>query len=409
MNIVIINDFAYINGGAGQIALSSAAALASAGHNVILFSVVAPTTNMQQNIPRNFKIVCTNQYDIAEDESRFRAFVQGLWNIKAQKALEGLLDTLDVRETIIHVHSWTKALSSSVVRAAIKKKFPAVLTMHDYFIACPNGGFFDYQRKNACSERPLSFGCVTRNCDVRSYPQKLWRVARQIIQQQAGLVPSGIKNYIAISDFSLQILKNYLPSDANIYRINNPIDIYHNSCMDVGLNSGFVFVGRLSPEKGAELFAEASQQIGITPEFVGDGNLSVLVRKICPSAKISGWVASDNVSKYLKNARALVFPSLLFEGSPLSILEAAAMGIPAIVSDACAGRDLVEDGKTGLWFRSGDVQDLIEKILMLQDPVLATSMGKAAYSSYWNSPRTSKSHADNLVSCYREIIGTCNT
>jgi glycosyltransferase involved in cell wall biosynthesis len=409
MNIVIINDFAYINGGAGQIALSSAAALASAGHNVILFSAVAPTANMQQSSPRNFKIVCTNQYDIASDKSRFRAFVQGLWNIKAQRALEELLDTLDVRETIIHVHSWTKSLSSSVVRAAIKKTFPVVLTMHDYFVACPNGGFFDYQRKTACFERSLSFGCVTRNCDVRSYPQKLWRVARQIIQRQAGLVPSGIKNYIAISNFSLQILNNYLPTDSNIYRINNPIDIDHNGCIDVGLNSGFVFVGRLSPEKGAELFAEASQQLGITPEFVGDGNLSALIKEVCPSAIISGWVASENVSKFLKNARALVFPSLLFEGSPLSILEAAAMGIPAIVSDACAGRDLVEDGKTGLWFRSGDVRDLIEKIIMLQDPVLARSMGKAAYSSYWSFPRSYKSHADKLVSCYREIIETCKT
>jgi glycosyltransferase involved in cell wall biosynthesis len=278
--------------------------------------------------------------------------------------------------------------------------------MHDYFVACPNGGFFDYQRKSTCFERPLSFSCISRNCDVRSYPQKLWRVARQIIQQQAGLIPSGVKNYIAISDFSLQILKNYIPSESNIYRINNPIDVDVNDYIDVGLNSGFIFVGRLSPEKGAELFAEASQQLGITPEYVGDGNLRALIEEICPSAMISGWVSSESVSSYLKNARALVFPSLLFEGSPLSILEAAAMGIPAIVSDACAGKDLVEDGKTGLWFRSGDVSDLIEKISMLQDPELARTMGNNAYTNYWKFPRTYKSHVDNLLICYREIIGS---
>jgi glycosyltransferase involved in cell wall biosynthesis len=96
----------------------------------------------------------------------------------------------------------------------------------------------------------------------------------------------------------------------------------------------------------------------------------------------------------------LVFPSVLYEGSPLAILEAAAIGIPSIVSDSCAGRDMVLDGITGFWFRSGDDFDLVEKILLMQTAGVATKLSKAAYEHYWKSPATLENHTNNLLSTY---------
>jgi glycosyltransferase involved in cell wall biosynthesis len=405
MHIVIVNDFSYVNGGAAQVALSSAEALEAAGEKVIIFSAVDHPTSKERN-NSGLQLICTGQHEIAKDKNRIRAVIQGVWNIKAQKVMDGLLETLDPKDTIIHVHSWTKALSSSVVRAAISKNFHIVCTFHDYFLACPNGGFFDYKRQEICTEIPLSIGCVLRNCDVRSYPQKIWRVVRQIVQKKIGLIPDGIKDFIAISDFSLEVLKEYLPIDSHIHRINNPIAVKRSDCINAGFNIDFVFVGRLSPEKGVELFAHASKFLNLNPKFIGDGDSKSKIQEILPSAQITGWLSGEQVTKHLSNARALVFPSLLYEGSPLTILEAASLGIPAIVADNSAARDMVVDGETGLWFRGGDEADLIAKLNLLRNSELVSNLGRAAYDTYWSSPRTQENHARDLIKCYKKILSS---
>ena len=402
MNIIIVNDFAHINGGAGQVALTSAIGLAEQGYDVIVFSAVDPV--MPALVHAGVKVIVTDQYEILNDSNRLRAATQGIWNFKAQFEMARMLASLDPATTIVHVHSWTKALSASIIRVAIQRKFKVICTLHDYFSACPNGGFFDYQRGAICKETPLSFGCISRNCDVRSYPQKLWRVARQVVQNRVGLLPSGIKHFITISDFSETILKPFLPQDAKVYRVENPIDVVRRDCVDIGANNTFTFVGRLSPEKGVAMFASAANKLGLTPVFVGEGALREMIKKICQDAHVTGWVSAAQVMDYLASARVLVLPSLLYEGCPLVIAEAAALGIPAIVPDTCAARDMVEDGITGLWFRGGDENDLMEKMRFLLQSDVAMKLGRAAYEKYWKKPSTMDWHIANLISCYNKIL-----
>ena len=117
MTLVIVNDFAYVNGGSAQVALASAKALAARGNHVILFSAVGPVSS-DLHMP-NLTTICLGQYDIARDPYRIRAFIQGLWNLRASRAMANLLRGLDPSTTVIHIHGWTKALSASVVRRAL--------------------------------------------------------------------------------------------------------------------------------------------------------------------------------------------------------------------------------------------------------------------------------------------------
>lgn len=401
-NIIIINDFAHVNGGAGQVALSSAIGLASRGYKVFVFSAVAPIlTDLEGS---GVCVIATDQHDILKDPNRLRAATQGLWNFKAQKAMVALLKSLDTDNTIIHVHSWTKALSASVIWAAIRRGFKVVCTLHDYFTACPNGGFFDYQRQVICLKRPFSAGCIFKNCDVRSYRHKLWRVVRHGIQSTFGLMPSGIKHFITVSTFSETLLKPYLPRDSKTYCIRNPINAEPQNCVDVSENDTFLYVGRLSPEKGVTMFAEAANRLDLTPIFVGNGECGKIIKQVCPKACITGWVTRDQVTEHLVAARALVLPSLWYETQGLVVAEAAALGVPAIVPDTCAAREMVEDGHTGFWFRGGDIDDLCHKLNILMDKYTAKRMGKAAYDKYWQSPCSMDEHIDQLESCYMDIL-----
>jgi glycosyltransferase involved in cell wall biosynthesis len=328
-----------------------------------------------------------------------------MWNRKAAGMMLNLLSHGDRQKTVIHVHGWTKALSSAPVRIASRMGYQVVVTLHDYFLACPNGSFYDYQLNRICALKPLSFPCLARHCDVRSYGQKLYRVARQVVQQHFGLLPSGVDRYIATSDLGASILRPFLPGEVKIHHVDNPVDVECKSPVAVDQNLLFVTVGRLSPEKGIILAAQAASAIGAPLHIVGDGIQAEAIQKIAGDIRVVGWLKPEGVLAKLEKARALVFPSLWYEMQPLVVLEALARGVPAIVASTSSARELVEDGVTGLWFRGGDAGDLAEKMkTVMKDDGLAAKLGRAAYRKYWERPRSVKTQVDKLLMVYRSML-----
>jgi glycosyltransferase involved in cell wall biosynthesis len=330
--------------------------------------------------------------------------VQGLWNRAAAQLASSWLKEQPKGETVVHLHSWTKALTTSVVRAALQQQAALVCTLHDYFSACPNGAFYLYPKQALCTLRPLSIQCTLENCDARSYSHKLWRLARGVVQQTVGRFPSPLVTFIAISRFSQRILAPYLPSNATIHLLPNPVNIPQSRPVPVEANQAYTFLGRLSPEKGAAILAQANRDLGLPLVYVGDGPCREEITSLAPDAHITGWLDSSRVTKWLDKTRALVFPSNVYETQGLAVMEAAARGVPAVVSSTCAARDFVKDGETGLWFSRGDINDLREKLLLLQSDDLAADLGQAAYDRYWSAPATPQAHIQGLVKIYEEIL-----
>ncbi|NLE04535.1 MAG: glycosyltransferase family 4 protein, partial [Crenarchaeota archaeon] len=142
-NIIVINDFGFINGGAAKVAISNALELADRGIQVIFFTALGPI-DPRLNQHQNINVINTNQRDILNEGCRYKAILQGLYNIKSARYMKNVLSGLDQNETIIHIHGFTKALSISPIIVALLKKYSVVFTVHDYFIVCPNGAFFLY-------------------------------------------------------------------------------------------------------------------------------------------------------------------------------------------------------------------------------------------------------------------------
>lgn len=406
-SVVVVNDFAHVNGGAALVALESAKGLASRGWEVTLFAAVNPID--ESLIKAGVKVICTDQHEIRTDPNRKRAIWQGIWNRVAAGKFANILKDKNPRHTIIHVHGWTKSLSSSVIRVAVDAGFPVACTLHDYFIACPNGGFFDYKKNEICRRRALSLDCILTNCDKQGYGQKLFRVIRQHKQKKAGRVPSGIKQFISISEFSLNILKPYLPRGAGVDFVPNPIFIDRAERITPSENDVFVYIGRLSPEKGVTLLAEAARGTGVRVKIVGDGELRQTLEIQFPEIEFTGWQNREQVIEHIRSARALVLPSLWYETQGMVVAEAAALGVPAIVPDTCAARDMVVDGQTGLWFKGGISDDLAEKITRLKDSATVQSMGQAAYAKFWANPPTLNKHLDALTEVYKQLLKTQQT
>lgn len=402
--IIILNDFAALTGGASVVALHSARELAARGNRVTLFAAVGPVDPAFSGVP-NLEIVCLDQQEIVRDPNRWRALTRGAWNRPAARTLDEILRTRDPRRTVVHAHLWTKALSPSVFAPAFARGFPVAVTLHDFFVACPNGGYFVYPRQEICHRRPLSVDCLRCSCDRRSYAQKLWRVGRTVLQNQGVRLPARTSHFIGVSRFALDILRADLPADTPRTVVRNPIDCPDLGPADPAAGDTFVFVGRLVPEKGPRLFAEAARLAGVRAVFVGDGELRAELARDFPEAEITGWQTPTQVAARLRSARALVFASQWYETLGLVVVEAAANGVPTVVSDGCAARETVADQLRGLHFRAGSVESLADKLRLLSgDPALAGRLGRSAYAWYWSDPWTVARHVDDLDVVYRQIL-----
>jgi glycosyltransferase involved in cell wall biosynthesis len=404
MNIVVANDVAHVNGGAAKIALGSAKALAQRGHRVTLFTAVGPIADDLAGVP-NLRHVFLDQKDVWSDPNRVRAATHSLWNAEAAARMRETLAPLNPADTVVHLHSWTKALSSSVVRAAFSLGFRVVVTLHDFMSVCPTGTLFHHGTGRCCGLRPLSAACVTANCDARSYAHKLWRVGRQVVQLSAGFLPSGAGDFVTISVASERVFRDLLPRGARLHHVQNFTDVPRVETVRVEQNDAVMYIGRLSAEKGPTVLAECAARMNLRAVFVGDGELAPAVRERYPAAEITGWLTSDQVRRQLRRARVLVLPSVWFELQGLVVAEAAAMGVPAIVPGTSGASEWVADGTTGLWFAAGDVDDLCRKVgQVMDDPQLAGRMGRAAHQRFWSSPPTIDRHARELERVYTSML-----
>jgi glycosyltransferase involved in cell wall biosynthesis len=403
MRVVVVSDFAHVNGGAAAVAIDSAVGLACRGHQVSFFSAVGPVDDRLGHA--GIEVICAGQHEILKDPSRLRAVRQGIWNPSVARALNLHLNGSRREDTVVHLHGWSKALSASVARAAIDRGFKIVCTLHDYFAACPAGGFFDHRSLNHCHRRALSFTCLARNCDSRNYAHKLWRITRQVVQQRVGGVPGRMDGFVSISRLSCDILRPYLPGGVPIFEVPNPIDVSRARPLEPERAKSFVMIGRLTLDKGVVLLARAAHECGVSVVFVGEGPCRQEVVAACPSATVTGWVAKERAASFIEQARALVLPSLWYEGQPLVPLEAASRGVPSVVSDGCAGRESVEDGVTGVLFKNGDVNSLKSALCRLKDDGFVHRLGRAAYERYWENPLTTERHVARLEQVYQTVLG----
>lgn len=402
MKIVIVADHAYINGGQAKVAIESAKGLAGRGHQVVFFAAVGPADAGLADA--GVETVTLDQPDVTSTSSLARFGVQWLWNAKAAAVLRDILAPCDRNDTIVHVHGWAKALSPSIGPVLKSANLKCVFTMHEYFIACPNGGFYDYPAAHPCHLQPMSLACIGRNCDQRSYHRKLMRVGRHAVMQHTGLLDC-IGDVITLSRLQRQILQPYLPADVQYHQLANPIDVPPLGQKPDPARGDFIFVGRLSAEKGPMLFGEAARIAGQRAVFVGDGPQCAELKAHYPEASILGWKEPAEVRTLLRNARALVFPSVWYEGQPLTVLEALGLGTPVIVSDVCAGRESVGDGVNGRWVRSNDTAALAAALQDLSNDATARRMSRAAYDLYWSNPPNLKRHLDGLCSIYEAALG----
>ncbi|EIY84713.1 hypothetical protein HMPREF1074_03883 [Bacteroides xylanisolvens CL03T12C04] len=361
--VVIVCDGANINGGANRVAIETAIGLKKADWNVVLFAGSGPIERELINI--GVKIICLDQIDILSDKCRTRAIIQGLWNYKAYISLYELLIGLRSDEVFVHIHTWCKVLSPSIFAAIRRyKRCKLFVTLHDYFIICPNGGLFNYRTSKQCGLFPMSCQCLTCNCDSRNYFHKIWRFTRSIIQKK---IISGIEDiaFITISSYSNKLLNPYLKK-RNFFLLKNPVNQLNNVIANISNNDYYIYIGRLDKDKGVELFCEAISLLGLKGIVIGDGSMMDELKEKFPLIKFTGWLVGKEKEEYILRAKCLIVTSLWHETFGLVVAEMKMYGIPSIVPIQHAASEQIANNKDGLVYESGNLNALKDTILLFE-------------------------------------------
>jgi glycosyltransferase involved in cell wall biosynthesis len=403
VNIVILNDAASIRGGADRIAFDSARGLAAAGHRVTLFTAFGPVDPSLHNVP-NLTVLCLGTGWLREQQASPRAALTGLWNRAAARRLREVLAGFDRRDTIVHAHLYSSALTASVLSAAVAAGFTTVLSLHDYFITCPNGAYFEFPRAQLCERRALSASCLACHCDSRRRVHKAWRVARTWLQNRVARVPQRLAGYAAVSQTCATLARRDLPATARITVVPNIVAVDPQPPVPAAQNRPLVFTGRLEAYKGPQLLAAAAARLALPVVFCGSGPLEPELRRLYPAARFTGWLPPEGVLAELQGARAFVFPSVYRETFGLSAAEALARGIPVVASRGTAAEEFVHHDRNGLLFAHHSVDDLTAQLRLLADDRTVRRLGDTAYADYWAAPLTLGNHLRHLERFYADVM-----
>ncbi len=350
----------------------------------------------------------------------------------------------DCDPDIVHVHHLAH-LSSGIIASLKRRGIPVVVTLHDYWFLCANGQLlFEGMEPH-----------LPASCDHRCLTQLITkaRFGGAELRRASGAGPR------ALAAFPARFLCHYVRLRRRFFaaairarretllaelrtadRVLAPSRFLRDVYLSAGLAEAtitycdhgfdgrrfprtpprtttehpvrFAYMGRLVPEKGLHLLAEAfafSAKEASLDVYGVRSERCLYYEEYVKSLVHRGSrvvfrepVRQEHLAAAYRNIDVLVVPSLWWENSPLNIREAFLAGVPVITSDIGGMRELVTEGTNGLLFRAGDAADLRRKMEMLvEDPSLISRLRPDS-----GKVKCMEAHAGEIEEVYRSVMTT---
>ncbi len=334
MRILVLHCAYQYKGGEDSVVEEEIGLLASEGHEVelLLFSNAGNNALKVLSLPFNL-----SSY------------------VKTRKKLKAF------KPDIVHLHNIHFAASPSVIYAIKRSNIPFVNTLHNYRLLCPSGTlFFDEKPFLDSLNQRFPYTAVKKGVYRHSKLLTFWLAFSIYIHQIIGTWKLCNK-YIVLTEYARQML---LTSKLNLK--NDQLVIKPNFCIAPSLSTQnreahFLFIGRFTIEKGIRLLLNVFAGSRYKIKVAGDGPLkSEVIEFANKNANIEflGTLNKKQVFKEMQSCSALIFPSIWFEGMPLTIIEAFACGTPVIASRLGAMDSMITNEYNGLHFEPNDQSEL---------------------------------------------------
>lgn len=314
-----------------------------------------------------------------------------------------------IKPDVVHVHNFFPQISPAVFWASKRSNIPVVMTLHNYRLMYPNGLLM---KDSVIDERTINnsaYICVPDKVYRNSYLQTA--VVAHMIEyhRRKNTWNSKVDRLIALTEFARSKFIDFgIDQDKIIVKPNFISDYYKKTNGIAGNEEYFIYVGRISPEKGIrELIAYwINHNIKSKLIIIGDGPLfDELTNKSASYSRIAwkGKLNRETVLDYIKSAQALIFPSNCYEGFPLTIVEAFSLETPVLSTDIGSQSEIVINGYNGLHYKHGCADDFLDKIKTLSDKRYAKKLGNNARIDYLEKYTAEKNY-EILSSIYNSVL-----
>jgi len=329
-----------------------------------------------------------------------------IWNKPIHQELRALMRR--EKPDIVHVHNTFPVISPAVYYAANGEGIPVVQTLHNYRMLCPAATLFrDGHVCEECLGKRIPWPGVLHGCYRGNRLATAAAAAMLATHNYKETWSKAVSAYIALTDFARdKFIEGGLPA-AKIFV--KPNYLQTDPGPGEGQGNYAFFVGRLTPEKGISTLLEAWREIGhaLPLQIAGDGPLAVEVEKAC--REMEGvtwlkWLPRAEILQRMKDASVLILPSTWYEGFPMILAEAFAVGLPVIASNLGSMSSVVDHLRTGLHFEPGNASDLVEKVRWLRAHPTEVALMRAQARREYETKYTGEENYAQMIHIYESVL-----
>lgn len=410
MKILLVNTRHRRGGGDSTYTFNLAELLRHHGHEVAFFAMQDP-----QNLPDENADLFVSHIDFRELNrkksilSGARVVARAIYSQEARSKFSQLLDR--IRPDLIHLQNIHNHLTPSVIMEARARCLPVVWTLHDFKVVCPNTHFIIDSTNHICEacNGGHFYQAALKRCKKGSLLASTV-ASIEAYSHQALQVRKMVSAYLTPSHFLRDKLVSNGYSPEQVHHVPNflsPEWIKQASANNGADGNYILFLGKLDPFKGIFQLLEASRsvpQVRVVVAGRAEESLEAQLAALMPSnVHYAGVVVGSALQDLLRQARAVVLPSLWYENQPFSILEAFAYGKPVIATRLGGNAELVTHQERGLLVAPGHVPALTESLQWMADhPAEAATMGHNA-RRYVVEHHSAEGHYQRVEAIYRSV------
>lgn len=400
MKILIVNKFLYPNGGSETYIFKLGDALRENGHEVQYFGM-----EHEGRCVGNTANAYTTDMDF-HGGSKLTKLVypaKTIYSIEARKKIRLVLE--DFQPDAIHLNNFNYQLTPSIVleirkwEKQVKHPVRIVFTAHDYQLMCPDHMMRNPQTKQNCEQCAGGkfINCVKGRCIHGSRVKSMIGAAEGYFWKMKG-VYKQLDAIICPTRFmksKMDINPLFAAKTVVLYNFIEPVDVRESEKKPYVL-----YFGRFSEEKGIKTLVSVCMELpDIHFVFAGSGPLEEKINTVANIENV-GFQNGSVLRKLISEAKFSVYPSEWYENCPFSVMESQIYGTPVLGANIGGIPELIQQGKTGELFASGNKEELkrrIEALWSAPDTVLS------AYSKQCQIARfdTTQQYCDKIVKVYQ--------
>ena len=403
MRILFCNKYNYPFSGTEVYLFEAMELLRSKGHETALFSMADPR-GQPTPYDRHF-MPHTNFKKPNGWFHKVRLFAQAIYSREAQRRIRAMI--AEFQPDVAHVRNIYHHLSPSILWELKAQKVPVVYHLNDFKVLCPSYNLVSRgEACEACTGGEF-WHALKENC----YPGRgasMTLVAEAYVHKWLGTYRNCVDCFLAPSQFVRDKFVEHGWDPAK-FEVLPHFQAIKPVAEQRAQNAPLLYFGRLSAEKGVSDLLHAMQRLpDLRLVVAGDGPERGRLQQLTvtlglQNVEFAGYLRGTDLERAIASSRFTVLPSHAYETLGKTILESYAEARTVVATDLGSRRELVQEGKTGLLYRTGDVEQLTSAIQFLSSqPELADRMGRAGQQQVRHRYRP-EAHYEALIGLYERL------